>query len=60
MALAVPVEELEQERPAGALDLRDQDERLADRHDVGEPGADERPVVGQVVDLPGGDGTAMG
>ena len=43
MALAVPVEELEQERPAGALDLRDQDERLTDRHDVGESGADVRP-----------------
>ena len=55
VALGVAVEQLEQQRAARALDLRDQHERLADRDDVLEPGARERAVVRRVVDLPGGN-----
>jgi hypothetical protein len=35
--LRVAVEELAEQRPAGALDLRDEDERLANEHEVLEP-----------------------
>ena len=44
MALRVAVEELAEERAAGTLDLRDEDERLANRHRVFDPCTSEQLI----------------
>jgi hypothetical protein len=50
VTLGMAVEELAEQRPAGALHLGDQDERLADRHPVVDTCPAEQFVLGQCIE----------
>ena len=49
--LRVAVEQLAEQRAAGALDLRDEHERLMDRNEVRKPLVDERAVLVRLAEL---------
>ncbi len=51
VAFRVPVEELAQERPARALDLRDEHQRLPNLHQMLQPDPGQRAVLLQLAQL---------